>query len=67
MNLQVLPGTFKPADGIGFDLRGFPDTVANLTHTVWRNPHPDRLVTSFDFISAGAQGAPFLVAATVEP
>jgi WD40 repeat protein/energy-coupling factor transporter ATP-binding protein EcfA2 len=37
-----------------------------LGQVIWQNPHPERAVASFDFVSSGAQAAPFMIAATVE-
>jgi hypothetical protein len=33
----------------------------------WVNPHPELAIQSFDFVSSMAEGAPFLLAVTVEP
>lgn len=40
---------------------------ARLYHFSWENPRPDVAVRSFDFVSAMAGGAPFLIAVTIEP
>lgn len=37
-----------------------------LYHASWKNPHPEKTVTSIDFVSANAKAAPFCVAMTLE-
>lgn len=37
-----------------------------VAHTTWQNPKPELEVESIDLVSAEAQGAPFVVAITVE-
>ena len=34
--------------------------------TTWDNPHPTRAIASIDFVSAGTDAAPFLIAVTTE-
>jgi hypothetical protein len=41
-------------------------TRLRLYQTSWENPKPDLEVVSFDFVSAMANSAPFLIAVTVE-
>jgi hypothetical protein len=41
-------------------------TRLRLYQTAWENPKPDLEVVSFDFVSAMARSAPFLIAVTVE-
>ncbi len=49
---------------------GFPKihpTRLRIYHSSWENPHPDKTVVSFDFVSRMATtAAPFLIAVTVE-
>ena len=40
--------------------------IGELSELVWKNPHPEKTITTIDFISAGVQAAPFLVAITLE-
>jgi len=46
-------------------------TAANVTlqirKTTWKNPHPDKAITSIDYVSSMSHSAPFLIALTVEP
>ena len=37
-----------------------------LSELVWKNPHPDKVIDTIDFISAQVGAAPFLVAITLE-
>ena len=37
-----------------------------LSEVVWQNPHPDKTITSIDFVSGLKACAPFLVGITLE-
>ena len=37
-----------------------------LVQFSWSNPHPEKVITQFDFVSAKAAAAPFLLAITLE-
>ena len=41
-------------------------TWVTLTKPYWKNPHPDKVITHFDFVSGMVAAAPFLIAVTAE-
>jgi tetratricopeptide (TPR) repeat protein len=61
-------GNYSPVDPQQVGWRGTNDDGASivLSELVWTNPHPDKTITTIDFISAKAKAAPFLVAITLE-
>lgn len=40
--------------------------IIRVNTLIWNNPHPDKIISSFDFVSTGAQAAPVLIAVTGE-
>ena len=45
---------------------GIPNVIVRLLRKAWQNPHPDKVISHIDFISAKAKAAPFVVAITLE-
>lgn len=43
-----------------------PGLMVRLYDMAWTNPHPEKLIATVDFLSAGEECDPFLVALTVE-
>ena len=43
-----------------------PNPSTNLAELTWKNPHPEKTITSLDFISTLKRAGPFLVAITLE-
>ena len=41
-------------------------SVKGLSELVWKNPHPDKVITTIDFVSEMQQEVPFVVAITLE-
>ena len=52
--------------GPGKHTREHKDRVQYLYKMTWKNPHPEKVVQSLDFITTKTDAAPFLVAITAE-
>jgi hypothetical protein len=42
-----------------------PFSGVAFSEKIWRNPHPEKVITSIDFVSAKIEAAPFLLGVTV--
>ena len=45
--------------------RGRPNRKKHLSEIIWDNPHPEKLISHIDFVSALTASGPFLVAITL--
>ena len=60
------PGENIPKAKIGWRGTNAANRASVLSELVWKNPHPEKVIESIDFISAQAKAAPFLLGITLE-